>query len=112
MRNPALWMGIAALVTAGGLAAATAVNAKMESDQKTVLKVCLLPVEAEWSQVSITGARPMSKEADDWGLKLQQFIAGVMNKSGVAAIWQDMTLERLQSDEKSARDGSEITTKV
>jgi hypothetical protein len=99
MPSPALLLAVAALVTGNGLAAATAVNAKLESGQKAVLKVCQLPVEAEWSQVSITGARPMSKEAEDWGLKLQQFIGEIMTKAGVAVVAENMTPDGLQRDE-------------
>lgn len=59
-------------------------NPKLDSGEKSITKVCVLPIEAEWARVGIKGHEGMSKESDEWTSKMEEIVLKLLRESGAA----------------------------
>ena len=57
-------------------------NPKLDSGEKTITKVCVLPIEAEWAKVGIKAREGMAKEADEWTTKMESVVLGLVREAG------------------------------
>jgi hypothetical protein len=72
-----------AVLTALPLTLGAAINnPKLDSGEKSITKVCVLPIEAEWSKVGIKAHEGMTKEADEWTNKMEEVVLGLVREAG------------------------------
>jgi len=61
---------------------ATINNPKLDSGEKSITKVCVLPIEAEWAKVGIKAHEGMAKEADEWSTRMEEVVLGLVREAG------------------------------
>jgi hypothetical protein len=57
-------------------------NPKLDSGEKSIIRVCVVPIEAEWAKVGIKAREGMAKEADEWTNKMEAVVLGLVREAG------------------------------
>jgi hypothetical protein len=80
-----LWL---ALIGCGAALAedSTTLSQKYAASKSIVLKLCVLPVGATLSKVSMKGGEPMTKESEEWRPKVDQAVRNEIVASGATVI--------------------------
>jgi len=61
---------------------ATINNPKLDSGERNITKVCVMPIEAEWAKVGIKANEGLTKEADEWTNKMQEVVLALVREAG------------------------------
>src|SRR5438105_5061840 len=91
---------LCAVVTVGasGPSSGAITNNKIDSGEKMIRTVCVLPLETEWIKSGMKGSEGMTKEADEWTPKMETVVTSVIAKTG-AVLVPGMSREQLQAND-------------
>lgn len=57
-------------------------NPKLDSGEKSITHVCVMPIQAEWAKVGIKAREGMTKEADEWTDKMGDVVLKLVREAG------------------------------
>ncbi len=100
------WIGVAVLAALPATLGAAINNPKLDSGEKTITRVCVVPIEAEWKKVGIKGHEGMSKEADDWTMRMQEIVLKLVGEAGAE------TFPALPEGEQSSESAKQVVLQV
>lgn len=100
MKAYSLVLAVGASITVlGGLAPGAVTSPKLDSGEKSIRKVCVLPVEAEMNKSGMKGGEGMTKEADEWGPKVGDVVTKVIGATGAEVIPGALSEEQLRAND-------------
>jgi hypothetical protein len=83
-----------------GIKPGSITNEKLANGEITIAKVCVVPAEGTWSRKTLKGGEGMSREAEEWNLKLQKAVEGHLEKTGATLTATGVSAGDLDANEQ------------